>query len=190
MLAENGAATIDADQVYRRLIEPGLPLWRTLVERFGQEILGPDRRIDRRALGAIVFSDPAALADLDRLSHPAVIAAIEAEIGRSPASVIAVDAVKLVESGMGALCDRVWLVTCPPEQQMERLMRRNHLPKEEAERRIAAQPPLGPKLARADLVLDNSASRADLHRQVAAAWAALPSRSAGPGEGASTPRAP
>ncbi len=174
VLAELGAETIDADKVYHELIAPDAPLWRVLRDRFGDAIIAPDRRIDRRALGAIVFNDPAALADLDALTHPAVLAAIDARVAASNAGVVVIDAVKLVESGHADACDRVWLVVSDPTRQVERLMRRNGLAREEAERRVAAQPPLGPKLARVDTVVDNAGTIEELRAQVEAAWRALP----------------
>src|SRR5690606_16551573 len=76
-LAEHGAAVIDADLVYRDLVKPGLPLTSQLVERFGTGILTKSGELDRKALGAIVFSDSAALADLDRITHPAIIAEVK-----------------------------------------------------------------------------------------------------------------
>jgi len=173
-LRERGAATVDADAVYHRLIAPGLPLWSALQDRFGPTILAPDGSIDRRALGAIVFGDQRALADLDRLTHPAVVDAVGAELALTDAAVVAVDAVKLIESGLDDRCDRVWLVVCPPETQVERLMARNGVPRAEAARRVAAQPPVTPKLARADAVLDNSGDLESLRSQVDRAWLDLP----------------
>jgi dephospho-CoA kinase len=173
MLGERGAQTIDADAVYHRLIAPGLPLWSALRDRFGPGIIGPEGTIDRGALGKIVFGDPAALADLDALTHPAVIAAIDAEVAASDAAVVAIGAVKLIESGHADHCDRVWLVTCDPEEQVARLMRRNGLSREDAQQRVAAQPPLAPKLLRADAVIDNSGDLASTREQVDAAWSRL-----------------
>lgn len=174
MLAELGADTIDADRLYHELIAPGTPLNTALADRFGAGIVAPDGTIDRRALGVIVFSDPTALQDLDRITHPAVISAARDRIASSAAAVVAIDAVKLVESGMDALCDRVWVVTCDDASQLARLQARNALSIDEARRRIAAQPPLEPKLARADLVIDNSGDRESTRAQVAVAWARLP----------------
>ncbi|MGH2531193.1 MAG: dephospho-CoA kinase [Thermomicrobiales bacterium] len=173
-LAALGAEPIDADAVYHRLIEPDLPLWQALVEHFGARILDEDRCINRRALGAIVFHDPTSLADLDRLTHPAVVAEIDRLVAGSAAPVVAVDAVKLIESGMDRACDRVWVVVCRPNQQIERLIDRNHLAREEAERRIAAQPPIGAKIDRADLVIDNRGSKNETRDQVKRAWRVLP----------------
>jgi dephospho-CoA kinase len=170
ILQELGAETIDADLVYRELIAPGEPLWQALRERFGEEVLGPDGAIDRKVLGRIVFSDPQALRDLDHLTHPAVIAAIRAQIAMSSNPVVAVDAVKLIESGMNALCDAVWLVTCSERVQLERLMRRNQLSEPEARLRIDAQPSLEAKRGVADLMIDNSGSLDETRRRVQKAW--------------------
>ena len=174
MLAEFGAEVIDADAVYHGLIVPDAPLWQELLDRFGDRILAPDRRIDRRALGGIVFADAAALADLDALTHPTVLAAIDAQVAASTATVVVIDAVKLIESGHADACGRVWLVVSEPARQVERLMRRNGLTRAEAERRVDAQPLLGPKLARADTVIDNNGTIDELHAQAEAAWRALP----------------
>ena len=170
MLTERGAHHIDADLVYRELVGPGQPLLARLVERFGPGILAPDGSLDRKALGAIVFSDPTALAELDALTHPAVIAEIDRRADAIREGVILIDAVKLVESGHADHCDVVWLVTAPAEVQVTRLMKRNILSRAEAERRVAAQAPLGPKVARADRIIDNSGSLKELKAQVEAAW--------------------
>lgn len=173
-LAALGADAIDADLVYHELIAAGQPLNQALIEAFGAGVRGADGIVDRRALGAIVFSDPTALARLDRLTHPAVRAAVLDRIAASSALVVAVDAVKLVESGFADLCDEIWVVTCEPKQQRERLMRRNGISAEEADRRIAAQPPLEAKLARATAVIDNRGSEADTVAQVERRWRGLP----------------
>lgn len=170
MLRELGASTIDADRVYHQLITPDSPLWRALVERFGPTILNEDRTIDRRELGRIVFSDREALADLDRITHPAVIDAVRSIIANSEQRVIAVDAVKLVESRMHELCDAVWLIVCDPDQQLQRLRQRAGVTEEEAIQRIQAQPPIGPKRQVADAVIDNSGSLDATRAQVRSAW--------------------
>ena len=172
-LAELGAETIDADKVYHRLIEPQMPLWRALCDRFGPEIFRADGTIDRPALGKIVFSDPSALADLDALTHPAVVAEIRTMISRSAAPVVAVDAVKLTESGLDRDCDAVWLVSCEPDVAIERLMARNGLTHADAAARVAAQPDITAKRARADTIIDNSGGRESTREQVISAWSAL-----------------
>jgi dephospho-CoA kinase len=173
-LEEHGVDLIDADRVYHELIEPRRPLWQALHDRFGDVIIGADGTIDRRALGGIVFADPAALADLDRITHPAIIEAISDRISDLTVSRVAVDAVKLIESGMTSLCDAVWLVDCDRDQQIARLMARNGMTSAEAERRVDAQPPIEPKRSLVDTVIDNGGTREQTCRHVVAALAALP----------------
>jgi dephospho-CoA kinase len=164
-LAEHGAVTIDADLVYRDLIKPGMPLTGALAERFGAGILTEDGEINRRSLGAIVFSDPAALAALDHLTHPAIVTEIERRIALLDAPLIAIEAVKLSQGGVGRICDETWLVRCDPAVQAERLMRRNGISREEAERRIAAQASYDP--ANYTRVIDNSGDLTALRRRIA-----------------------
>ena len=169
-LEELGAVAIDSDLVYRELVGPSQPLLRTLAEHFGDHIIAPDGSLDRSALGAIVFSDPAKLAELDRLTHPAVIAEVDRRADEVDDGVVVLDAVKLIESGHADRCDAVWVVTADTEQQVTRLMKRNRLPEAEARRRVEAQSPIGPKLAQADRVIDNSGTLEDTIAQVDAGW--------------------
>lgn len=169
-LAELGAETIDADKVYHRLIEPRAPLWRALRDRFGHGIIRVDETIDRTGLGKIVFSNSQLLAELDALTHPVIVAEIRSMIARSSANAVAVDAVKLIESGLDRDCDEVWLVTCEPETAIARLRERNGLSRADAAARVAAQPDIVSKRARADVVIDNSGSRDETRRQVHTAW--------------------
>jgi dephospho-CoA kinase len=144
-LSALGAAVVDADVVSR-------------------SVTAPDGTLDRAALARIVFADPAALADLEAIVHPAVrpriLAAIEAaEAARAP--VIVVEAIRLVEGGLAALCDEVWLVTCEPAIQRERLLARG-MPSADADRRISAQAGLEARLRpAATRVLDTSGPPAE-----------------------------
>ena len=174
ILGQLGAETIDADKLYGDLIEPGQPLLAALSGHYGPAIIAPDGRLDRRALGAIVFADPGALAELDRITHPAVIEAAIARIERSTAPLVAIDAVKLVESGMADHCDEVWVVECDPETQLERLVVRNGMDPDDARARIAAIPDRTPVRARASVLIDNSGSRADTRAQVEQARQRIP----------------
>jgi dephospho-CoA kinase len=174
ILGELGAETIDADRLYHQLIEPGKPLHAALDNHFGRSIIASDGSIDRKALAAIVFSDPSALSALDRITHPAVVTAVDAAIRESSAAVIAVDAVKLVESGMAGHCDQVWVVVCTPDNQLERLIARNGLEREIAQQRIAAQGQRAFLRDRADVVIDNSGTPAQTRDQVEAAMARIP----------------
>jgi dephospho-CoA kinase len=172
MLLELGAARyIDADQVVHQLYEPGQPIYDGVVAAFGAKILTPEGAIDRRRLGNIVFNDAEALRRLEAIVHPAVGAAIAAQIqAEAPDAVLVLDAVKLLEGGTGALCKSRWLVICNEEQQLRRLIERDGFSDEEARARLRAQPPLAPKLALVDEVIDNSGTLAATRAQVEAAW--------------------
>jgi dephospho-CoA kinase len=172
MLLGLGAARyIDADQVVHQLYEPGQPIYAGVVAAFGEEILTPEGAIDRRKLGDIVFNDAEALRRLETIVHPAVGAAVAAEIQTAaPDAVLILDAVKLLEGGTGALCKSRWLVVCAEEQQLRRLMERNGFSEEEARARLRAQPPIEPKLALVDEVIDNSGTLEATRAQVEAAW--------------------
>lgn len=170
LLADLGAEVIDADQVAHEVMRRGGPAYPAIIAAFGEEVVGPDGAIDRDRLGAIVFRDPAALQRLERIVHPLVIAELQAQASRSAAPVVVYEAVKLMESGMADACDAVWVVTCPREVQVERLMRTRGLSRAEAELRIAAQPPQEEKIARADVVIDNGGTWAATRQQVEQAW--------------------
>lgn len=173
-LAEHGAETIDADRVVHALMEPGETVWSAVREAFGDGILTPAGQINRRALGAIVFNDPAQLARLERISHPAVrvrIVAMIDDAARRDVRVVVIDAIKLYEGGLAERCDETWVVICDPAQQLARLMARNGFDAAEARRRIAAQPPQAEKITRADVVIDNSGLLDATRAQVDAAWA-------------------
>lgn len=171
-----GAAVLDADQVAHRAMQRGTKVYEDIVAAFGMGILRPDGEIDRRVLGGIVFSDPKALARLEAIVHPAVLACTEEWLAGVREEVAVVDAIKLIESGMADRCDEVWVVTCPEEGQLRRLMEYRGLSREEALLRIRAQPPQGEKVARADVVIDNSGRPEEARARVRAAWAAMQER--------------
>lgn len=172
MLLELGAYTyVDADIVVHKLYLPGQPLVEQLVAVFGPTVRDADGGVDRRALGQIVFGDHEKLRQLESIVHPTVQRALIDKLREIPGGKVGVlDAVKLIESGYAPLCHGVWLVTCPPETQMERLITTRGLTEEEARQRLSAQPPLEPKRAAASEIIDNSGTLDDLRRQVAAAW--------------------
>lgn len=173
MLERLGAQVIDADRVAHDVMRPGRPAYQAVVDLFGTEILGPDGRIDRARLGAIVFRDPAALARLEAAVHPATIAEIERLIGAASAPVVVVEAIKLVEAGMYRHYDALWVVTAPREDQIARLMTSRGLSRAEAELRVDAQPPQEDKAALADVVLANDGSIAALRHKVEEGWAQI-----------------
>jgi dephospho-CoA kinase len=147
-LAEAGAAVIDADDVARRVTDPGGPAYRAVVDRFGPGIVAGDGSIDRAALAAIVFADTGALRALEAIVHPAVRPRIEEAVataeGRGARAVV-IEAIKLVEGGLAAVCDEIWLVTCGPASQRTRLAGRGMDPAD-VERRIATQAGLTERL--------------------------------------------
>jgi dephospho-CoA kinase len=136
-----GVVVIDADKVARDVLDRGEPELDAVVARFGSSLLGSDGSLDRSALGRIVFSDPVALHDLEAIVHPAVRPRIRAEVERADragARAVIVEAIKLVEGGLAAECDEVWVVTCQPDLQLSRLLARGTSPRDAAQR-IAAQ---------------------------------------------------
>lgn len=175
MLEELGAETIDGDVLVHQLMGPNSILAPAIRERFGAHTVAEDGSIIRPELGKIVFSDPEALADLEAIVHPLVVAEKRAAIHRPGPDVLVLDAIKLFESGMADDCDEVWVVNCSRETQIERLMARNGIDRAEAERRIDAQPPQEEKVARADLVIENDGSLEETRAQVLAAWERLTS---------------
>jgi dephospho-CoA kinase len=174
MLAALGAGFIDADKVAHRVMTPDGEAYDAVVAAFGDDILAPDGGIDRGKLGRIVFQDPDALACLERIVHPPVIARVNARIARSERAVMAVEAIKLLESGVAETYDAIWVTTCPETMQIVRLMQDRDLEYDEAQQRVRAQPPQAEKIARADVVIDTSGSLADTKAQVLTAWEHLP----------------
>jgi dephospho-CoA kinase len=172
MLLELGAERyIDADAVVHRLYESGQPIAVQVAEAFGPSVVAADGSVDRKALAALVFQDADAMRRLEAIVHPAVGKALLDELSKvSPGGIAIIDAVKLLEGGSGALAQSKWLVTCPEEQELARLMARNLLSEEEARTRLLAQPPLAPKFALVDEVIDNGGSLEETQRQVAAAF--------------------
>ena len=173
-LAELGVAIVDADAVARGVTEPGSPVHDEVLRHFGPAVAGPDGALDRAALGRIVFADPAKLRHLEAIVHPAVrprILDVLERAERDGAPVVAVEAIKLVEGGLAELCDEVWLVTCDPAAQRERLTGRGTAPAD-AEQRIAAQAGLAGRLRPvATRVLDTSGPMAETRAAVVAALA-------------------
>lgn len=173
MLADWGAEAIDADRVAHAVMRPGTPAHAAIVERFGAQVLRDDGTIDRARLGNRVFSDSRALADLEEIVHPAVIRRVQRCIEETPAAVVVVEAIKLIESGMAETCDAVWVTICPPEERVRRLVEERGTSRADARQRVAAQPPQSEKVARADVVIDTDGDLASTRAQVEAAWSEL-----------------
>ena len=173
-LAELGVHVVDADGVARSVTAPGHPAHDAILRRFGPALAAPDGTLDRAALGRLVFADPAALRDLEGIVHPAVrpriVEAIEAA-ERAGAPAVAIEAIKLVEGGLAATCDEVWVVTCDAAAQRQRLIGRG-MPPGDADQRMAAQDGLVDRLRpAATWVLDTSGTAAGTRSLVVAALA-------------------
>jgi dephospho-CoA kinase len=171
MLAELGAAVIDADKVAHDVMRPGGPAYDPVVKAFGPEILADDGTVDRAKLGAIVFRDAAALRRLEAAVHPATTAEVARRIAEAPQAVVVVEAIKLIEAGMHRYYDALWVVTAPRSIQIARLVATRGLTEQEAALRVDAQSPQEEKAALADLVIVNDGDLAALWGQVKTAWA-------------------
>ncbi len=158
-LRELGAIIIDADEVAHAIIEPGKPAWKDIVEHFGLGVLNPDQTIDREKLGAIVFNDPARLQVLNQITHPRVGEQFKQMIkdikSQQADAVLFIEVPLLYETHMDRICDEVWVVWVDEETQIQRLMKRDGLSREDALKRIDAQMSLDEKARRADFVIDN-----------------------------------
>ena len=179
-----GARVIDADRLSHELIRAPLPAYAEIVARFGRELLDATQEIDRTRLGALVFGNAQALAALNAILHPRVIersGELAAEYRRAdPRAVVVVDAALIIEAGMRDRFIKILVAWCRPEQQIERLMAKGVVSRQEAERRVAAQMPTDEKRRLADFVIDCSGSKDDSRRQVEALYPELRRLAEGP----------
>jgi dephospho-CoA kinase len=177
-----GLPVLDADRYAREALAPGSPGARAVLERYGEAVREPAGAapgageavmvLDRSALGRIVFHDPAERRWLEQLVHPLVRARFDQELAAlADAPVLVLVVPLLFEAGLTGLCSEVWLVDCDEDQQLQRLIARDHCSEAEARARIAAQWPLEQKRPLADCLLNNSGSPVELVRQLAIALA-------------------
>jgi dephospho-CoA kinase len=172
-LEELGAQAIDADEVARAVTAPGEPTLDAVIARFGERYRRPDGALDRAALAELVFRDPAALRELEAITHPAVRARIGRQLRANEDAgigVTVIEAIKLVDGPLAALCDEIWLVTCDAAAQRERLLGRG-TDAADADRRIAAQGDITDRLRpAATRVIDTSGEAGAAREAVVAAW--------------------
>ena len=172
-LASLGASIIDADRVGHEAYRPHQGIWQEVVQAFGEEILQPDGEVDRKALGAIVFSQPDARAKLNSIMHPWMAKEIERQIDqmrRDGVEVVVVEAALLIEAGWQRLVDELWVTTADEDEAARRVSRRSGLTEEQVRGRMATQMPVAEKIEQADVVIDNSGSLEELRRQVTREW--------------------
>ncbi len=172
MMRELGCRVIDADELARELAEPGQPAYQEIVAAFGSAVLAEDGRMDRSKMAHLVFHDASKLAKLNQILHPCVMAEQERLLAETantyPTAVAVIEAALLVEAGFAKSLDRLIVVWCRPEQQLERLTnpRGRGMTPEDAVRRIAAQMPIGEKRLLATDEIDNSGSLVATKQQV------------------------
>jgi dephospho-CoA kinase len=184
MLRELGCHVLDADSLAKQLYEPGAAAYDRIIREFGREIVAADGRVDRARLAQIVFKEPARLSALNGILHPLVIARQEewlASLAKTdPHGIAVVEAALLIEAGGHTNLDRVVVVWCRPEQQIERLVNESRgMSRADAEARIAAQMPLDEKRRYATGEIDNSGSIEETRERVralVAQWKALAAR--------------
>jgi dephospho-CoA kinase len=173
-LAEHGAVVIDYDRLAHEVVEPGTPGLAAIAERFGDEVIAADGTLDRNALGAVVFGDDTARADLEAITHPAIFelaTALEAKVADD--GVVVHDLPLLVEAGMATLFDLVVVVDVPEDVQVERLVTLRGMTEAEVRARQAAQASREERAAVADVVLDNTGTIEDLEARVDELWTSI-----------------
>jgi len=157
---ELGCHVLDADQTAREVVMPGTPGLKALVEAFGDDILATDGTLDRKRLGALIFADQSKRQRLNHILHPFIIARQDEILNgweaEDPDGIGIVDAALMIESGGYKRFDKLIVVHCRPEVQLERLMLRDKLSREEALRRINSQMPQEEKQQFADYLIDTS----------------------------------
>ncbi|MBI2355139.1 MAG: dephospho-CoA kinase [Deltaproteobacteria bacterium] len=173
-LEEQGAVVVDADALSREAVGPGSAALARIVAAFGEEMLLPGGGLDRKRLGRVVFADPAKRTLLEGIVHPEIRRLADERIASAAAEgrrVVFYMAPLLIESGSVERVDEVWVVTVRPEIQLERLMRRDGIGREEAGRIIASQMPLVEKERHGSIVIDNSGTPEETRRVLAEIWA-------------------
>jgi dephospho-CoA kinase len=184
LLAEHGAAVIDADKMGHDAFRPDTETWRLVVSEFGPWILNDSREIDRGKLADIVFGDPTALERLNAIMHPRIRAMVEQrieELRGQGVEVVVVEAALLIEAGWIDLVDRLWVVVASEDAAVERLCTQKGFTEERARARIGAQMTASQRAGYADVIIENSSDLDTLRRRVEALWREL--KSTGEGQG-------
>jgi dephospho-CoA kinase len=187
VLAELGCRVLDADLTAREVVAPGTLALKALIESFGNEILRADGTLDRARLGALVFSDEAKRLLLNSILHPFIIAAQDDQLrqwqAETPDGIAVVDAALMIESGGYQRFDKLIVVHCQPEIQLERLVSRDGLSAQQALKRIEAQMSQDEKMKYADFLIDTSEGFESAREQTEAVFRQLQALSGNPGSG-------
>ncbi|WP_134699912.1 dephospho-CoA kinase [Ammoniphilus sp. YIM 78166] len=176
MFKELGCVIIDADKVARDVVKPGQEGLEAVVHRFGPQILTQEGELDRKALGAIIFHNEEKRKELNSILHPLIRKQMQREkeeaLQANPPLII-MDIPLLFESQLEQTVEAVIVVYVPPNQQLERLMQRDQISREEARRKMDSQMPIDEKKKRADFIIENSGSLAETRTQVEAIFTKL-----------------
>ncbi len=177
LFASLGAATLNSDEIGRQMMQPGHVVYDRIVSGFGTEVVDAGGRLDRAKLANIVFHDPEKLKHLNAIVHAPVLREIDRQVQlnrqKNPDSVVLVESAVLFEAGQTRRFDKMVVVWCTPEQQMQRCVANFKLPVADIESRMAAQIPPEEKKKRADFVIDTSTTIEDTNRQVREVFAQL-----------------
>ena len=177
VLRELGACTVDADQIARECVEPGTTGLAAVVSEFGNDVLNDDGLLDRAKLAGIIFADEAKRERLNAILHPFIIERQDEIMqqweGKTPNAIAIIDAALMIESGGYRRFDKLIVVHCRPEIQIQRLMKRNNLSRDEAELRVESQMPQEEKMKYADYLIDTSGEFVDTRIQIEAIWQTL-----------------
>jgi dephospho-CoA kinase len=177
MLAARGAIVIDADRVAHEVYAPGTEGFDKVVARFGEEVLDGDGVIDRKALGAVVFGDPEALAELNAIIHPLVRKEVARRLleaaQRRPEATIVIEAALMTETGWTGGAGALWVVLAEPEVALQRLVRDRGMSEAEARLRIGAQATNEARRKHATIVIENNGTLEELESAVDQAWRTL-----------------
>ncbi|MFY9225007.1 MAG: dephospho-CoA kinase [Blastocatellia bacterium] len=167
---ELGCYVFDADKIARQVVEPGEVGFEKVVAEFGEEILAEDGTIDRAKLGQIVFSSPEKREKLNQTLHPIIIAKqdslISETINQNPNAIVIIDAALMIETGSYKRFDKLIVVYCNKESQIERVMKRNNLSRSEVESRINSQMPSDEKRKYADIEIDTSGTFEETEKKI------------------------
>ena len=179
MLRDLGAFIIDADETSREVVAPHKKCWGELIAHFGKDILGKDLTVDRKKLADRVFNNPEQLSKLNSLIHPEIMKRIDEKLeeirNENPEAIVVIDAALLVETGMHKKYDKLIVVYATVETQRKRLMTRNGISKDEAQKRINFQLPIKEKAKLADFLIENEDSLKKTEEQVKKVFTTLSS---------------
>ncbi|MDX1417970.1 MAG: dephospho-CoA kinase [Candidatus Promineifilaceae bacterium] len=170
LAAQRGALTIDADELVHEILNHDTAVQDAIAAVFGAGVRHADGKINRPALGKIVFNNPQTLRQLERIVHPAVYTLFAQRIRETEAQIVMYEAIKLLEGKLRESCDQIWVTTCTRERQLQRLQRYRHMDETTALSRIDAQAPQEEKIAQANVVIDTNGTMQETEQQFEQAW--------------------